>query len=550
MQTAPVVLFTYNRLQHTKRTINALRLNSLAATSDLIIYSDGPRSPRGTTNVDSVRDYLREIEGFRSVKIVTRPQNLGLARSIIEGVNEVLNVYDRVIVLEDDMETSTHFLEFMNSSLELYATDTEVASIHGYVYPVNESLPETFFLRGADCWGWATWKRAWDTFELDGQRSLDQLQARELVSEFNFGGAADFTEMLDRQIRGKNNSWAIRWHASAFLKGMLTLYPGRALVRNIGSDSSGNHCGSTDAFDVGDVSENRIHVAAIPLCENADAKSAFAAYFLRIKRKKMLIPIAHLLATVTKYGQFVLRATKKIMRIGADSTGYTILSGPPNTLSTVGWEDSTVALRQHESFMRLLSRMAGGRPRKDFIALANSVDATGMTKTSLLEIGCGSGWNSAVIRSLSKCSLDYTGVDCSPPMLDLARATFPNGKYFVGDALSVQAADLSFDIVVSGTVLMHLPDYLAAVQETARLSSKWCIFHTVPVLQKRSTTFMMKRAYGGQTMEVVFNEEHLLSVFRSCGMTVRRTFSSLEYNLKSVLGETTKTKTYLCEKNS
>ena len=247
---APITLFVYNRLDHTRRTVDALKHNKLAQESELIIYSDAHKSEAQFDRVREVRQYIRQIGGFKSITIIERESNFGLAKSIIEGVTSILDRYDRIIVLEDDMVTSPYFLIYMNEALGRYADDDRVVSIHGYVYPVKQSLPEAFFLRGPDCWGWATWRRGWVHFNPDGRYLLDELKRQKLTSAFDFDGAYSFSKMLEGQVKGNNDSWAVRWHASAFLADMLTLHPGRSLVHNIGNDDSGTHCDRSDAYDV------------------------------------------------------------------------------------------------------------------------------------------------------------------------------------------------------------------------------------------------------------------------------------------------------------
>lgn len=246
---APIVLFVYNRLDHTKRTIDALKQNMLAQESDLIVFSDAAKSGTNAENVQEVRQYIHQIEGLKSVTIVERENNLGLAKSIIDGVTKIVGERGRVIVLEDDTVTSPYFLIYMNEALEKYANDDRIVSIHGWLFPTEITLPETFFLLGADCWGWATWKRGWKLFNSDGQSLLDELKRKKLTRDFDYNGAYPYIKMLEGQIKGKNDSWAVRWYASAFLAGKLTLYPGRSLVHNIGNDNSGTHCGVSDHFD-------------------------------------------------------------------------------------------------------------------------------------------------------------------------------------------------------------------------------------------------------------------------------------------------------------
>jgi GT2 family glycosyltransferase len=140
------VLFVYCRPQHTRRTIRSLLQNAESAESELIIYSDAPRTAAAAPQVQQVRDYCRGLQGFKAVRIIESQRNLGLARSIIRGVTEALEQYQQVIVLEDDLVLSPWFLRYMNAGLETYRDDELVASIHGYCYPVRQPLPATFFL--------------------------------------------------------------------------------------------------------------------------------------------------------------------------------------------------------------------------------------------------------------------------------------------------------------------------------------------------------------------------------------------------------------------
>jgi len=283
---APIVVFTYNRPEHTQRTLNALLMNPLANESDIIIYSDSARTANHKKAVDEVRSYLSEITGFRSIKVIHRDKNFGLAESIIQGITEVLQQSEKVIVLEDDMVVSPYFLEYMNEALEQFVDDDRVISVHGYVYPVDIELPEAFFLPGADCWGWATWRRGWALFNSDGQYLLDELVRRHLIQEFDYNGAYPFLNMLKDQIKGENDSWAIRWLASAFLANKLTLYPGRSLVNNIGNDSSGTHCGDSNSMDA-KLSETKINLNNIVVEPSQVGREAFEIFF-RQSQKRLL----------------------------------------------------------------------------------------------------------------------------------------------------------------------------------------------------------------------------------------------------------------------
>ena len=295
---APITLFVYNRPVHTRQTVEALLKNELAAASDLVIFSDAAKKPEAEDAVHEVREYIRMISGFRSVRIVEQKNNLGLANSIIDGVTSVVNEHGRIIVLEDDMVTSPYFLTYMNEALEKFADDDRVVSIHGYVYPVDQSLPKAFFLLGADCWGWATWQRGWACFNDDGQFLLDELKRHKLTRDFDFNGAYSFSRMLEAQIKGANDSWAVRWYASAFLAGKLTLYPGRSLVHNIGNDNSGSHCGESAEYDV-KLSNTPISLNNIDIEPSQAGRRAFEDFF-RQKQTGLLRRLTRKASTLLK----------------------------------------------------------------------------------------------------------------------------------------------------------------------------------------------------------------------------------------------------------
>jgi hypothetical protein len=279
---APIVLFTYNRLWHTKKTIEALQKNTLARDSELYVYSDSSKTDNDKTAVSEVREFLSSISGFKAITIIEREENYGLAKSIIDGVTTIVESFGKVIVLEDDLVTSPYFLQYMNDALTLYESDQGVASIHGYIYPI-EGLPEYFFIKGADCWGWATWKRAWNVFEPDGKVLLEKLTSRGLQNEADFNGSYQYTKMLEDQIIGKNNSWAIRWYISAFLEDMLTLYPGKSFVENIGNDGSGTHSEETKVFSA-IPNACFTELTKINVVENSHCRKRIEEFFLSIKR--------------------------------------------------------------------------------------------------------------------------------------------------------------------------------------------------------------------------------------------------------------------------
>jgi hypothetical protein len=245
----PVALFVYNRPLHTKLTIDSILKNEYSKDTILYIFSDHEKINTTTAekkNVNAVKNYIRSIQGFKEIHIIERDSNYGLSKNIITGVTQIIDKYQSVIVLEDDMVCSKGFLKYMNDALNFYHNENKVGCIHAWNYNLDYSTinDETFFLLGADCWGWATWSRAWKLFENNGTLLLDKITQSNLEYIFNRRGTSNFVKMLEDQIRKKNDSWAIRWHASLLINGMFCLHPVKTLVNNIGFDGTGEHCGN------------------------------------------------------------------------------------------------------------------------------------------------------------------------------------------------------------------------------------------------------------------------------------------------------------------
>ena len=255
---APIVLFVYNRPSHTKKAIEALKNNELAGESDLFIFSDGAKSENNAQRVDEVRAYIKTIKGFGGVEVTEREKNFGLAHSILSGVNHVSSLYDRVIVLEDDVITAHSFLTFMNNALEFYQTNKSIFSVSGYPYSIKipgSYKKDVFISYRASSWGWGTWKDRWEKVDWEVKDFSSFIKDKKAQKLFNRAGE-DVTPMLKAQIWGEIDSWAIRWTYSHSKHNAYCLLPIIPLCKNIGTDSSGTHSATSQRFDV-NINNNR-----------------------------------------------------------------------------------------------------------------------------------------------------------------------------------------------------------------------------------------------------------------------------------------------------
>ncbi|HLZ34395.1 MAG TPA: class I SAM-dependent methyltransferase [Nitrospira sp.] len=226
---------------------------------------------------------------------------------------------------------------------------------------------------------------------------------------------------------------------------------------------------------------------------------------------------------------------------------YEVLRGAVLREPNHGWQVPDVARRQLAAFAPILQQMREGKPREDLAALGEAVHLTHMDNPLVVEVGCGSAWNREVLGRLSNATVRYVGLDYGIEMLKTARAIYPGVVTLLGDAAELPFRTGSIDILVSGTLLMHLMSYRKAIEESRRVSRRWCIFHTVPLLEARETTVLRKDAYGQPTLEIIFNNAELQAIFAANGLKVRAAIDSLPYDLQPVLGEPTVTKTFLCE---
>ena len=242
MTNTAIAIFAYRRPEHLRLVLNSLTTQSIGCEYPILLFIDGPRNDGESEVVMSCQEVAREMQNRLPITIIACKANRGLYMSLTEGVSSVLKDYEQTIVIEDDILVSPYFLEYMRDGLSCYSKDPSVASIHGYLPPISKPVPDTFFLRGADCWGWATWRNRWSLYRHDAQEMVKEIHRRGLARDFDMGGRVPNLRLLNDRAAGRSKSWAICWHASCFLEDCYTLHPGRSLVRNIGLDCSGEHC--------------------------------------------------------------------------------------------------------------------------------------------------------------------------------------------------------------------------------------------------------------------------------------------------------------------
>ncbi len=240
---APILLFTYKRLNTLQQTVSALHQNYHAKESELFIFSDGAKKNTDDFLITGVRTYLKTIEGFKKVYIFESEKNKGLANSIIEGVSLILKDYNKVIVLEDDLITSKNFICFMNSCLDYYENNQNIFSISAYTFPFKRPgnyYYDTYCITRGNSWGWASWKNRWETVDWSVSDYNDFLSDKTLRKKLSQSGS-DLVDMLKMQMNGKMDSWAVRWYYQQSKNNQLTVYPVTSKIINNGFDDDATH---------------------------------------------------------------------------------------------------------------------------------------------------------------------------------------------------------------------------------------------------------------------------------------------------------------------
>lgn len=250
MELAPIGVSTYSRLIHLKQTIEALQKNTLAKESELYIFSDAPQ--KGDEEiVQKVRDYIHTVDGFKKVHIVERETN-GRVANNRGGMKQLLDEYGKMIWFEDDNVTSEYFLEFINDCLNKFKDQKHIFGVGGFNVPLlfeDESRESYHLSQLFNGWGFATWNDR-NIFEaMRNNNAYLELKDKDLANKIKnihptlHKGLKDIYEgNLDA------GDYKIVFHL--IKNDMYMIKPNISLVKNIGNDGSGVHCGVNDKFDI------------------------------------------------------------------------------------------------------------------------------------------------------------------------------------------------------------------------------------------------------------------------------------------------------------
>ena len=244
---APIALFVYNRVDHPMQVIESLKKNPEAKNTDLFVFSDGCKYVDDNDKVNELRSFLKTVKGFKSVKIFERKTNYGLGINLIDGITRILETYDRVIVLEDDIVVNTNFLAFMNQCLTKYKDNKDMFTIQATTGNPNASA-DVICRKQPNCWGWAIWRDRWDLFERNVPMSF--LEANDnnmdLRVKLNNNNAVNITWQMDANLNKRRFTWGVYLNWTSIKYNKLNIYPRYQIIKNIGEDGTGVHGNSHD----------------------------------------------------------------------------------------------------------------------------------------------------------------------------------------------------------------------------------------------------------------------------------------------------------------
>jgi len=261
MKLAPICIFTYNRLSTLQNTIDALSHNYLIDDSVIYIFSDGSKNNEDSAKVEAVRSYLKKKIPFKNYELIFREKNIGLSKSIITGVTDIINKHERVIVIEDDIFTSKNFLLFLNKSLAYYKNDNNIYSVSVFSFPMKPLITykyDTFLSLRPFPWGWGTWKDQWAEINWDIESVFEKFSFNKRAKNDFCKGGQDLFAMLNNHVKGKIDSWDTVWAFNQYLQQKFSVFPTISKTINYGFNADSTHTKGFNIFNTKlDLSNNQ-----------------------------------------------------------------------------------------------------------------------------------------------------------------------------------------------------------------------------------------------------------------------------------------------------
>ena len=468
---APIVIFTYTRLETLKKTIESLKKNKMAKFSEIYIFSDCHKNKIDQPLVNNVRKYLKSIKGYKKINLISRKENYGLARNIINGVSSVIKKRKKVIVLEDDIIVSPNFLEYMNDSLIRYQNNKKIWHINSWNYEIRDHNVEynAFFTRHMNCWGWATWEDRWKYFEKKPDKILKKFN-KEKIFRFNIENNLNYYSQLKRNKDGKLNTWAIFWYANIFLKNGLCLSPLKTLSKNIGFDDHSEHQPN----------------------EDNSFKYINKNFFLK-KSNKFSYPelIEEDFYMLKKIISFI-KSQKKQNSLFKRLIFRVVNNVSFNSFSAANFFSKNILWSNYNSFKINKFKIQSFKNQKHlnltqspslkllFKAISDYRLQYKSTPKKILDVGGGLGENFLALKKIYKTNINSTILE-NRTLVDLIKKNKINHCNFISDIDSILKEKKRFDIIIFSASLEYIENPYRILKKLSNLTKKIIIIGRINI---------------------------------------------------------------------
>lgn len=251
MSSSPVLLIIFNRPDLVRLSLDAIRK---VQPDRLYIAADGPR-PGNANDAQACRDarlVADRVDWNCTVKTLFRDENLGCRVGVSSAIDWFFEHEPEGIILEDDCVPDASFFRYCDELLGRYRSDERIMVISGSNFQRGREVsPDSyFFSRYNHCWGWASWRRAWQHYDRD-MSLWPAFKAEGCLGKWADGNprfVEYWSRIFDRAAAGKIDSWAYRWTFSCWVHNGLTCLPAHNLVSNIGFDDRATHTKSSRSW--------------------------------------------------------------------------------------------------------------------------------------------------------------------------------------------------------------------------------------------------------------------------------------------------------------
>jgi hypothetical protein len=245
----PVLFLIFNRPDTTKRVFNEIRR---AKPAELYIAADGPRKtkPGELELCNKTRAIVKEIDWNCEVRTLFRDENLGCKEAVSSAINWFFKNVDYGVILEDDCVPDQSCFGFCHELLNSYKDDKRVMMVSGTNYLFNRiKIAESYyFSRFYSIWGWATWKRAWEFYELDMSSWPKYKNSGQLSIFYPDKTVKNFYETIFQSTyEDKIDTWDYQWIYSCISANGFAIAPKYNLISNIGL--TGVHSNKKNKFN-------------------------------------------------------------------------------------------------------------------------------------------------------------------------------------------------------------------------------------------------------------------------------------------------------------